>query len=397
MKNLRKGWVSATALIVVGVLTAIQYGKVAPCLPDMMERLGISVSDGGLLMSAFALSALVMAIVGGVLIDKFGVRSIGIAGLAVSLAGNIVGLFEVPVAVLMLTRVLEGIGYGVISVCGPVVISAWYSPEKRGIASGFWGSYVGAGVLVAMVSANPLLASGTWMNMWTFALITLGIAFLLFLLFVRMPPQDERQDADVREENSEASLLKGFLAPGAVLLGLMFLLLDFGLDSFNNFSVTYLNEYLGFEYGSANLISPIGCITMILGSLVGAVVLAKSKNRGLVLLVTIVLSTACFFLQFRLEGDFMVMLVYQSIAAAIYGALPAMFYALVPEVATSRKTVGAAVAVVILGQNVGTLIGPTIVGMVVDASSWATSATVMGVVSCISIVAAVIYMKKFQK
>ena len=395
MKNLRKGWVSATALIVVGVLTAIQYGKVAPCLPDMMERLGISVSDGGLLMSAFALSALVMAIVGGVLIDKFGVRSIGIAGLAVSLAGNIVGLFEVPVAVLMLTRVLEGIGYGVISVCGPVVISAWYSPEKRGIASGFWGSYVGAGVLVAMVSANPLLASGTWMNMWTFALITLGIAFLLFLLFVRMPPQDERQDADVREENSEASLLKGFLAPGAVLLGLMFLLLDFGLD--NNFSVTYLNEYLGFEYGSANLISTIGCITMILGSLVGAVVLAKSKNRGLVLLVTIVLSTACFFLQFRLEGDFMVMLVYQSIAAAIYGALPAMFYALVPEVATSRKTVGAAVAVVILGQNVGTLIGPTIVGMVVDASSWATSATVMGVVSCISIVAAVIYMKKFQK
>ncbi|WP_418253016.1 MFS transporter [Gordonibacter urolithinfaciens] len=397
MKNLRKGWVSATALIVVGVLTAIQYGKVAPCLPDMMERLGISVSDGGLLMSAFALSALVMAIVGGVLIDKFGVRSIGIAGLAVSLAGNIVGLFEVPVAVLMLTRVLEGIGYGVISVCGPVVISAWYSPEKRGIASGFWGSYVGAGVLVAMVSANPLLASGTWMNMWTFALITLGIAFLLFLLFVRMPPQDERQDADVREENSEASLLKGFLAPGAVLLGLMFLLLDFGLDSFNNFSVTYLNEYLGFEYGSANLVSTIGCITMILGSLVGAVVLAKSKNRGLVLLVTIVLSTACFFLQFRLEGDFMVMLVYQSIAAAIYGALPAMFYALVPEVATSRKTVGAAVAVVILGQNVGTLIGPTIVGMVVDASSWATSATVMGVVSCISIVAAVIYMKKFQK
>lgn len=397
MKNLRKGWVSATALIVVGVLTAIQYGKVAPCLPDMMERLGISVSDGGLLMSAFALSALVMAIVGGVLIDKFGVRSIGIAGLAVSLAGNIVGLFEVPVAVLMLTRVLEGIGYGVISVCGPVVISAWYSPEKRGIASGFWGSYVGAGVLVAMVSANPLLASGTWMNMWTFALITLGIAFLLFLLFVRMPPQDERQDADVREENSEASLLKGFLAPGAVLLGLMFLLLDFGLDSFNNFSVTYLNEYLGFEYGSANLISTIGCITMILGSLVGAVVLAKSKNRGLVLLATIVLSTACFFLQFRLEGDFMVMLVYQSIAAAIYGALPAMFYALVPEVATSRKTVGAAVAVVILGQNVGTLIGPTIVGMVVDASSWATSATVMGVVSCISIVAAVIYMKKFQK
>lgn len=397
MKNLRKGWVSATALIVVGVLTAIQYGKVAPCLPDMMERLGISVSDGGLLMSAFALSALVMAIVGGVLIDKFGVRSIGIAGLAVSLAGNIVGLFEVPVAVLMLTRVLEGIGYGVISVCGPVVISAWYSPEKRGIASGFWGSYVGAGVLVAMVSANPLLASGTWMNMWTFALITLGIAFLLFLLFVRMPPQDERQDADVREENSEASLLKGFLAPGAVLLGLMFLLLDFGLDSFNNFSVTYLNEYLGFEYGSANLISTIGCITMILGSLVGAVVLAKSKNRGLVLLVTIVLSTACFFLQFRLEGDFIVMLVYQSIAAAIYGALPAMFYALVPEVATSRKTVGAAVAVVILGQNVGTLIGPTIVGMVVDASSWATSATVMGVVSCISIVAAVIYMKKFQK
>lgn len=396
MKQLRKGWISATALIIVGVLTAIQYGKVAPCLPDMMERLGVSVSDGGLLMSAFALSALVMAVVGGALVDKFGVRVVGIVGLALSLAGNIIALFEVSVEVLMLTRVLEGIGYGVVSVCGPVVISAWYSPEKRGIASGFWGSYVGAGVLVAMVSANPILAVGTWASVWTFALITLGIAFLLFLLFVRMPPQEERQDADVLEENSEASLLKGFLAPGAVLLGIMFLLLDFGLDSFNNFSVTYLNEYLGFEYGSANLISTVGCITMILGSLIGAVILAKSKNRSMVLLITIILSTICFFLQFRIEADFGVMLAYQAVAAAIYGALPAMFYALVPEVATSKKTVGAAVAVVILGQNIGTLVGPSVVGMIVDASSWAMSATVMGLVSCASIVAALVYLKKFR-
>ncbi len=396
MTKLKKAWVSATAIVLVGVFTAIEYGKVAPCIPDMMDRIGITVTDGGLLMSAFALSALIMAVIGGALIDKFGVRPIGIIGLVVSLVGNIIGLFVMDASILMVTRVLEGIGYGIISVCGPIVISAWYSPEKRGIPSGLWGSYVGAGVLVAMVSANPLLATGTWKTVWTFALIALAIAFLLFLLFVYMPSEEQRQDADVLEENEGGSLLKGFLAPGAVLLGIMFLLLDFGLDSFNNFSVTYLNEYLGFDYSAANLTSTIGCITMIIGAVVGSVVLAKSKNRGVVLFVTIVLSTACFFLQFRLEGSLATMIVYQSIAAAVYGALPAMFYALVPEVATSKKTVGAAVAVVILGQNIGTLIGPSVVGMIVDTSSWATSATVMGIVSCASIVVSFFFMKKYK-
>ena len=182
MKGLRIGWLSVSALIIVGLFTAIEYGKVSPCLPDMMDRLGISITDGGLLMSAFALSALVMAIIGGALIDRFGVRPVGIVGLVVTTVGNAMALFCVSSELLMVTRVLEGIGYGVISVCGPVVIAAWYPPEKRGLPSGVWGSYVGAGVLTAMVAANPILASGTWITMWQFALVIIAIALILYFI-----------------------------------------------------------------------------------------------------------------------------------------------------------------------------------------------------------------------
>ena len=55
-----------------------------------------------------------------------------------------------------------------------------------------------------------------------------------------------------------------------------------------------------------------------------------------------------------------------------------------PEVARSPKTVGAATAVVVLGQNGGTLAIPAIIGVVLDNAGYGAAAMSMGILSLVA-------------
>ena len=140
----RKAWIPVWAIIIASILIATQYGKVPPSQPSMIESLGLSYTMQGLLMTAFSASALVMALFGGVLIDRFGARKVVSVALVVSVVGTVIGMFMTNDAGLLASRVLEGAGYGVTMTAGPVIIAAWYEPAKRGIVTGVWGANVGS-------------------------------------------------------------------------------------------------------------------------------------------------------------------------------------------------------------------------------------------------------------
>ena len=76
------------------------------------------------------------------------------------------------------------------------------------------------------------------------------------------------------------------------------------------------------------------------------------------------------------------------------GAAPTVFFAMAPEVARSPKTVGAATAVVVLGQNGGTLAVPAIVGMILDSAGYGAAAMAMG---GLSLAACVICLLVFRR
>ena len=76
---------------------------------------------------------------------------------------------------------------------------------------------------------------------------------------------------------------------------------------------------------------------------------------------------------------------------------PALFFAIPPFVARSSHTVGAAVALVVLGQNLGTLAIPAIVGGVLDTSGYSVAAIVMGSLACVALVVAIAFKRTMNK
>lgn len=406
-------WIPVWAIIVASILISTQYGKVPPSQPSMIDALGISYTMQGLLMTAFSASALVMAMVfGGTLIDRLGARKVVSVALLASVLGNAIALFATNDAALLATRVLEGAGYGVAMTAGPVIIAAWYEPKKRGIASGVWGANVGLGMLLSTGIANPILAATDWTGMWVFSLVSTVLALLLVVICVKMPECAPRADAGAVSVDAAAAsapadgsspeipkhgLLWGYCAPFAILTAFMFFLVGGATDAFNSFTVTYLNVELDRPYTEANLTSMLASFGMLVGSVVIGVIFARAKDKMLVLIVNIALCAVFLFAWFNMDASMPVTYAVGFLGGCFLGAAPALFFAIPPFVARSPHTVGAAVALVVLGQNLGTLAIPAIVGGVLDTSGYSVAAIVMGSLACVALVVAIAFKRTMNK
>ncbi len=418
----QKAWIPVWIIIIASVLIATQYGKVPPSQPSMIECLGLSYTMQGLLMTAFSASALIMALIGGPLIDRLGARRVVSVALVVSVIGNVVGMYMTSDIGLLASRVLEGAGYGITMTAGPVIIAAWYEPTKRGLVSGVWGANVGVGMLVSLGVANPILGSGDWTGMWVFSLVSTVIAALLVIVCVRMPDAADRKDvgegaaavgdgyghgcegivetggdSTIAESSARHGVLWGYMAPLALLTALMFFLVGGATDAFNSFTITYMNLSLGHSFEDANMTSIVASFAMLVGSIIAGVIFAHVKDKGMVLIVNILLCAIAQFVWFNLDACLPIMFFAAFLIGAALGAAPALFFAIPPFVARSSSTVGAAVALVVLGQNLGTLTVPALVGYVLDTSSYSVAALVMGGLTCVALVVAVVFRAWFRK
>lgn len=402
MTKKKAAWIPVWAAIIASILVAFEYGKIPPSQPNMIEVLGLSYTMQGLLMTAFSIAAVVMGLIGGHLMDKFGAKKVLSVALAITVIGNILGMFWYTDAGLLVTRVMEGIGYGASMVSGPVLISAWYEPAKRGLAYGVFGANVGVAILICLGTANPILAVSDWKGMWVFGLIGAVLALLLALICVCMPVDEDRKDlylddGSVAEKDEKHSFLWGYLAPLPILGAIMFFLVGGGTDAFNAFTITYLNVELGNSYTVANMCSTVASVGLLVGAIVMGFIFAKAKDKGMVVIINVVLAAAFYFLWFNMEASIPVTYAFAFVGGCILGAAPTAFFAMPPMTARSKGTIGAASAVMVLGQNLGTLTIPTLIGAILDSSGYHMAAIAMGVLALVALVIAFIWRAMYRK
>ena len=143
-KNVRKiknfryiilGW-----LLLAGVLNYMDRTSVSIAAPHMIEELGLSMTDIGLLGAVFSWTYAFCQLPAGYLIDKIGPRrmyfvSIGLWSIATSLMaiGHTMSHF-------IFFRFLLGVGESPNSPNSSKITTQWFPREERGQAAGIWDS-----------------------------------------------------------------------------------------------------------------------------------------------------------------------------------------------------------------------------------------------------------------
>ena len=179
-------WWPVCAAFIAGCLAAAQIGKVAGALSVVIADLGLSLLQGGLVVSLFTLTTALTGAAFGLLGDRFGHLPLALAGLLVSAAGAVAGAFAESIGPLLIARLLEGTGFTLAVVCLPPLISQAASERDRPMAMGLWAAFMPGGMALAMLASPWLIAASGWRGLWlaTGALLA-GWSVLLWLTFRR--------------------------------------------------------------------------------------------------------------------------------------------------------------------------------------------------------------------
>ena len=361
-----RGWAACLAAIFAGMALALLQNKLTPVMDVMMEAFGIDMATAGLMSTIFTVMGAACALPAASMLKRLGPRRSGLIAFACAIGGSILGVVTEHTAILMISRVIEGAGIGIIAVLAPAVISMWFPPEKRGLPMGIWGSWM-------MVSQTALFFCGTaitdiwgWRGMWILGIIVCTIAAGVFAIFVQSP-DPAKSHADVESESvtvrAGARSLPAWLLAGAALC------YTFCCFTFANWIASYWTEVTEWGPGGVGTwIAVLFLIEMVYTWIVGAV-LDRIRNRKLVGVVGLIIYGGLGIIAFTASSIPVIYLFTFAYALVEALAVTAM-WALAPDTAADSRYAGVTLGVLNVGLNVGTLLSAPLSGAVQQQFGW---------------------------
>lgn len=349
--------------ITAGIIVAMQLGKMPPVLPALREEFGLSLVLAGWLASAMNAVAAAVGIAFGFVADRFGRRRVLLAGLVLAAAGSALGALAQGPVVLLLFRIVEGLGFVLVAVSAPGLIvqaTAGHAAAQR-FALGAWGTYVPAGMAIAMVLAAPLHAALGWRGVWLVLAAVTALFVPLFAWRSRNLPVPGGPRASI------ASAGKSLTRPGPWLMTGAFVMYALQWYAVMIWLPTFAVEGLGLEGQGVALVIAAVVFANAPGNLLGAVLLRRGVARWkLIVAASLCMGVAGNFI----FADALPPTVQFACAAAFSffgGMLPASLLAGAAVHARSQAETGIVNGVLVQGAQLGQLFGPPLLAVVIES------------------------------
>ena len=168
---------------------------VTVALPTVAHQLRVSGSSSAALLSAYFGAYALLLIPGGMLVDRCGVRRVAVAGLSLFLVGAASGAVAGALGLLIVARLVQGAGAGVVSPAALAGAVSGFPPERRGVPLGIWGAGAGVANLIGPLLGGALTYLFGWRADW-WALVPLGlVATGAIAMYVPASREGERSAA----------------------------------------------------------------------------------------------------------------------------------------------------------------------------------------------------------
>jgi nitrate/nitrite transporter NarK len=367
-------WVVLFVVFLASVAAPLNQFKVPPLMPVLMETFRLNLSQAGMLMSVFAFTGLVLALPAGIILQKLGPKVAGLIAVGCLVIGSVWGALSNDASWLLASRVLEGVGMGLIAVVGPASIALWFPREKQGTPMGIWATWVPVGSVVMYNLAPILGTTAGWQAVWWVGAAFALLAFSLYWLLMRLPSSlagNKRPVPGGTIDPTPPELGEALANRNIWLLALQFGCFNLVLIAFATFFPTFLAEERGFSLAQAGFIASLSTLVILGSAPLAGWLSDRIGSRRWVFAVPFLLIAGMMALPFNLTGwplyAFMILL------GLVTGAIPTGTFAAAPEVMGHPRLAGVGLAVVSLGQNLGMVIGPILFGSFVETMGWASA------------------------
>lgn len=175
----------------------------APLVTPMLKDLQMIYSQMGMVLGSWQLSYIAVAIIAGILLDRWGIRRSLFVGIVVIGLSVLLRYFVTGFATLLFTVALFGVGGPMISVGAPKAIALWFRGKDRGTAVGIYASGARAGQMLALAATNgivmPLTGYSWRLTFVIYGIFILSVALLWWLVARDVPASGETKKLSINQ------------------------------------------------------------------------------------------------------------------------------------------------------------------------------------------------------
>jgi sugar phosphate permease len=404
MKKIHYAWVIAFTGTLVTIL-AHGFGRMSysVILPSMKEGLALNYTQLGSIAMGNFIGYLSLAIIGGFLAARFGVRrfvfiSLMVIGISLFLTG-----FSQSFLYAFFMRLISGLGNGGSYVPIMALPAAWFVMKKRGLATGIVSGGIGAGLFISGIILPPIISAFNQEG-WRYAWFLLGIAvFVLSFVcyaFLRNSPQEKGLAMYGGEEEArggpKVTLFSAFrdvvVEPEIWKLGCVYFMYGFSYIIYLTFFMAYLTKEIGIPSITAGRIFAfLGIISIFCGVIYGWIsdILGR-KHGSMIAYINLAIAYSIFFLWKDTAGFYVSAFVFGIAAFSI----PTIMAAASGD-AVGGRLAPAGLGFITLFFGIGQALGPVIGGWLKDVTGTFTHAFALSAaVSLLGAVGSLILKKR---
>lgn len=373
---------TAAIVFAVGVTCALHIGKLPVAIPVLREALQLTLVQAGFLLSLVQLAGMTLGLAVGLMADRLGPRRVMLVGLVLLALGSIAGAAAPGAGALLLSRVVEGVGFllAVLPAPGLLRRRVLHAPTLSR-ALGWWGAYMPLGTALALLLGGALIGQVGWRWVWG-ALSMLSLCSAMVLARSVAPDGMTASGSAPLGTAWGPRLRKTLAAPGPWWVALAFFLYSGQWLAVVGFLPTI---YAQAGYGAAAVggLSAFAAGINMAGNIGAGRLLARGVRPGVLLAGGFCAMGLGSVVTFAASGhpmaQYLAVLVFSGVGGLIPGTLFGLAVVLAPGDDTVSTTVGWMQQFSALGQ----FIGPPLVAWVATqaggwhATWWVTAASSM--------------------
>lgn len=372
-----------------GLAIALNVGKVPVSLPSLRQELGLSLVQAGWVASMLVVLAFLGATFAGMWVGRLGALRMVLGGLLVCAGASTIAPLAPGWWPLIGSRLLEGLGFMVVAVASPALITAATAVTDRRFALGLWSTYMPAGASLAMLASPALLPRTGWTGLWLLA--SAG------LLLAATAVAGQRRHFAPAQPGAGAEP-QSFWAPARAALAqpLPWLLaLSFGAWAMQHFALivwmpTYLQEQRGTGAGATAVLTGLMLLACVPGNLLGGWLVQQDIPRGRLLMAAQLctgLGAVAYSTASLPDGLRYAAAVFVSFVG---GVIPAAVMASSTVLARSPQQIGTLQGLYMQGAQLGQVVGtPLIAACVAASGQWSSALFVTASAATVGVVLAV--------
>jgi MFS family permease len=360
------------------------YDSIAPVFDLLKHQLRFSDEDLGLLYTVYSIAAVIVLLVGGYLIDRFGTKKSIVVFGAICLVAAVVTASSPELWIMLAGRFLLGLGAEPLIVAVTTALAKWFKGKELSFAFGINLTIARLGSAVA--DWSPSWASGAFANWQDPLWIATGITSTCVvggMLYWIMESRAERQYSLGNEGETDKLELKGlykFSPSYWYVVGLCVVFYS-TVFPFRAFAIKYFIEAHGTSRELGGLLNSFLPLSAMVATPLFGLMVDKIGRRSffmtvgtlvllpLFLVVTYIPAGSEVTLWLPGFGTFalpITLLIVMVLLGIVFSLIPAIMWPSVAYIVEQRR-LGSAYSLMTLCQQVGMAAIPWIIGMLNDA------------------------------